>query len=72
MWLYVFFYRHYKQAYMHTLELRTHDTNLLEIKTIAGFINYKVSSMSSCIEAMNKEMAEFCVILLASSAVIYG
>lgn len=36
------FCRHYKQAYGHLLELRMHDTNLLEIKTIAGFINYKV------------------------------
>ena len=35
--------RHYKQAYSHILELRMHDTNLLEIKTIAGFINYKVT-----------------------------
>ena len=39
------FDRHYKQAYGHLLELRMHDTNLLEIKTIAGFINYKVSTL---------------------------
>lgn len=36
------FFRHYKQAYGHLLDLRMHDTNLLEIKTIAGFISYKV------------------------------
>ena len=36
------FSRHYKQAYGHVLDLRMHDTNLLEIKTIAGFVNYKV------------------------------
>lgn len=35
-------FRHYKQAYGHLLDLRMHDTNLLEIKTIAGFISYKV------------------------------
>ncbi len=35
-------FRHYKQAYSHILDLRMHDTNLLEIKTIAGFTNYKV------------------------------
>ena len=40
-----FFSRHYKQAYGHILELRMYDTNLLEIKTIAGFINYKVSAL---------------------------
>ena len=34
--------RHYKQGYVHVLEIVTHDTNLLEVKTIAGFINYKV------------------------------
>ena len=38
------FFRHYKQAYGHLLDLRMHDTNLLEIKTIAGFISYKVET----------------------------
>lgn len=36
--------RHYKQAYGHIMEQRMHDTNMLEIKTIAGFVNYKVNS----------------------------
>lgn len=26
-------------------ELRAHETNMLEIKTMAGFINYKVTSV---------------------------
>lgn len=39
----LFTIRHYKQAYGHILELRMLDTNLLEVKTVAGFINYKVS-----------------------------
>ncbi|XP_071790310.1 trafficking protein particle complex subunit 11-like [Asterias amurensis] len=34
--------KQYKVAYTHLTELRAHDTNMLEIKTIAGFINYKV------------------------------
>lgn len=38
--------KHYKQAYGHVLELRMHDTNILEIKTIAGFINYKICRLS--------------------------
>ncbi|CAG5129381.1 unnamed protein product, partial [Candidula unifasciata] len=35
--------KHYKQAYGYILDLRMHDTNMLEIKTVAGFINYKLS-----------------------------
>lgn len=38
--------KHYKQAYGHILELRMHDTNMLEIKTIAGYINYKICRLS--------------------------
>ncbi|XP_074640815.1 trafficking protein particle complex subunit 11-like [Tubulanus polymorphus] len=38
--------KHYKQAYGHVLDLRMHDTNLLEIKSIAGFINYKICRIS--------------------------
>jgi len=33
--------RHYKQAYTHLTELRMIDSNLLEAKTVGGFINYK-------------------------------
>ena len=33
--------RHYKQAYTHVIELRLVDTNILEVKTVAGFLNYK-------------------------------
>jgi len=33
--------RHYKQAYTHLVELRVVDSNLLEVKTLGGFINYK-------------------------------
>lgn len=38
--------KHYKQAYSHILEQRMHDTNMLEIKTIAGFTNYKICRLS--------------------------
>ncbi|XP_072035114.1 trafficking protein particle complex subunit 11-like [Amphiura filiformis] len=34
--------KQYKMAYSHITELRAHDTNMLELKTIAGFINYKI------------------------------
>ncbi|XP_023686517.1 trafficking protein particle complex subunit 11 [Paramormyrops kingsleyae] len=34
--------KHYKSAYGLVHELRAHETNILEIKTLAGFINYKI------------------------------
>ncbi|XP_067008734.2 trafficking protein particle complex subunit 11 [Anabrus simplex] len=34
--------KHYLQAYSNLLEVRLVDTNALEIKTVAGFINYKL------------------------------
>ncbi|XP_071508821.1 trafficking protein particle complex subunit 11-like [Diadema antillarum] len=34
--------KQYKAAYVHLTEIRAHDTNMLELKTIAGFLNYKV------------------------------
>lgn len=34
--------RHYKQAYVDLLELKTSDANILEVKTVAGILNYKV------------------------------
>lgn len=38
--------RHYKQAYTNIMDVRIHDTNVLEVKTIAGFINYKICLLS--------------------------
>lgn len=35
-------FRNYRTAYNLVHELRAHETNILEIKTMAGFINYKV------------------------------
>lgn len=34
--------RYYRTAYSLVHELRAHETNMLEIKTMAGFINYKI------------------------------
>ncbi|XP_030002129.1 trafficking protein particle complex subunit 11 [Sphaeramia orbicularis] len=34
--------KYYKTAYSLVHELRAHETNMLEIKTMAGFINYKI------------------------------
>ncbi len=41
--LYVF--RHYKNAYANLMEVRATITNLFEIKTIGGFINYKICKL---------------------------
>lgn len=38
--------RYYRTAYSLIHELRAHETNMLEIKTLAGFINYKVDLIS--------------------------
>ncbi|XP_077995405.1 trafficking protein particle complex subunit 11-like [Glandiceps talaboti] len=38
--------KQYKVAYAYVTELRAHDTNMLEIKTISGFINYKICKLS--------------------------
>ncbi|XP_055958826.1 trafficking protein particle complex subunit 11 [Patella vulgata] len=38
--------KHYKQAYGYMLDLRMYDTNMLEIKTMAGFLNYKLCRLS--------------------------
>ena len=34
--------RHYKQAYSLVTEIKQNEMNILEIKIVAGFINYKV------------------------------
>nr|XP_002733772.1 PREDICTED: trafficking protein particle complex subunit 11-like [Saccoglossus kowalevskii] len=38
--------KQYKVAYAYVSELRAHDTNMLEIKSISGFINYKICKLS--------------------------
>lgn len=38
-------YRHYIQAYQYLDEIRIVDTNCLEIKTVAGFFNYKICKL---------------------------
>lgn len=39
------FKRYYKQAYLSLLDIRFYDTNVLEIKTVAGIINYKLCKL---------------------------
>jgi hypothetical protein len=41
----IFFYRYYKQAYLSLLDIRIYATNILEVKVIAGIINYKLCKL---------------------------
>ncbi|CAN7985414.1 unnamed protein product [Ixodes hexagonus] len=38
--------RHYKMAYIDLGELKTTDLNILEVKTVAGFLNYKLCQLA--------------------------
>jgi len=51
--------KHYKQAYGYMLDLRMHDTNMLEVKTVAGFINYKICRLSFQHNAPLDAIAQF-------------
>ncbi|KAH9492651.1 Trafficking protein particle complex subunit 11 [Bulinus truncatus] len=51
--------KHYKQAYGYIIDLRIHDTNMLEIKTVAGFINYKICRLSFQHNAPLDAIAQF-------------
>lgn len=41
----MYHFRHYIQAYQYLDEIRIVDTNCLEIKTVAGFFNYKICKL---------------------------
>ncbi|XP_041357008.1 trafficking protein particle complex subunit 11-like [Gigantopelta aegis] len=51
--------KHYKQAYGHILDLRMYDTNMLEIKVIGGFVNYKLCRLSFQHNAPLDAIAQF-------------
>jgi hypothetical protein len=36
---------YYKQAYLSLLDIRIYDTNIFEIKTLSGMINYKLCQL---------------------------
>lgn len=59
--------KHYKQAYGHCLEAKLTDQNILEVKTIAGFITYKVAYMLGRFYTQS-----FCPQLLTCSSVESG
>lgn len=51
--------KHYVQAYHNLFEIRMLDTNALEIKTIAGFINYKICKIMFNLNLPKDAIAQF-------------
>lgn len=52
-------FRNYSQAYSNLLELRMVDTNALEVKTVAGFINYKLCKLMFQLSLPRDAIAQF-------------
>lgn len=52
-------HKNYTQAYSNLLELRMVDTNTLELKTIAGFINYKLCRLMFQLSLPRDAIAQF-------------
>jgi trafficking protein particle complex subunit 11 len=56
---YFYLIRHYSQAYAHILELRITDANVNEVKTIAGYVGYKVWKLSFVLNLPREAIAHF-------------
>lgn len=52
-------HKNYSQAYNNLLELRMVDTNALEVKTVAGFINYKLCKLMFQLSLPRDAIAQF-------------
>ena len=55
--------KHYKQAYGHCLEAKLNENLILEVKTLAGFITYKVMDIGTSVNAVFKSLFDFGVFL---------
>eukprot|EP00794_Sanderia_malayensis_P013921 gene13921-15373_t len=51
--------KHYRQAYLHLLEIKLTDVNNLEVKTVAGYINYKICRLCFKISAPLDAISQF-------------
>ncbi|XP_058829687.1 trafficking protein particle complex subunit 11 isoform X2 [Topomyia yanbarensis] len=51
--------RHYRQTYANLDEIRIVDTNCLEIKTVAGFVNYKICRLFFKLNAPKDSISHF-------------
>ncbi|VEN53813.1 unnamed protein product [Callosobruchus maculatus] len=52
-------YKHYNHAYENLLEIRIVDTNSLEIRTIAGFLNYKLCRLLFALNLPRDAISQF-------------
>ncbi|KAJ8683030.1 hypothetical protein QAD02_018822 [Eretmocerus hayati] len=52
-------HKHYQQAYNNLLDIRMVDTNSLEIKTIASFINYKLCRLMFSLKLPKDSISQF-------------
>ena len=51
--------RHYSQSYAYLMELRITDANIWEVKTIAGYIGYKVWKLSFLLNLPREAISHF-------------
>eukprot|EP00096_Caligus_rogercresseyi_P005662 TRINITY_DN21630_c0_g1_i1.p1 TRINITY_DN21630_c0_g1~~TRINITY_DN21630_c0_g1_i1.p1 ORF type:complete len:1144 (-),score=382.67 TRINITY_DN21630_c0_g1_i1:80-3382(-) len=52
-------YKHYGQAYSLLMEVRATDTNIMEVKTVAGFINYKICRLAFSLNLNRDAITQF-------------
>ena len=52
-------YKHYGQAYSLLMEVRATDTNIMEVKTIAGFISYKICKLAFKLNLPRDAISQF-------------
>jgi hypothetical protein len=52
-------HKHYTHAYNNLLEIRIVDTNALEIRTVAGFINYKLCKLMFALNLPRDAISQF-------------
>ena len=52
-------YKHYSQAYNLLMEVRATDTNIMEVKTVGGFINYKMCRLAFQLNLPRDAISQF-------------
>ncbi len=52
-------YKHYGQAYSLLMEVRATDTNIMEVKTVAGFISYKICKLAFRLNLPRDAISQF-------------
>ena len=52
-------YKHYSQAYNLLMEVRATDTNIMEVKTVGGYINYKMCKLAFQLNLPRDAISQF-------------